>query len=236
MICDNKTGQCIVPPAMNTATAPAARTTGHAVAVHYVGDPMCSWCWGVASAIKALEAWCQAHGFRFVVTAGGLRAGGGDEWNSAFRRFLRDEWKHIHNVTGQPFSYALLERDAFDYDTEPACRAVVSASLIRPEAKLTFFHATQSKFYTESGDPKEVDFYQSVCEKTAIPFTDFKTVFESERAALETTAEFTRARQLGVSAFPSFLVEKSGVIRNVACGYINEHDIIERVSQAEAQL
>jgi len=236
MICDNETGQCIITPVNGTSDALSPRGNEESIAVHYVGDPMCSWCWGMSDALKALETWCQARGFQFVLTNGGLRAGGGDEWNAAFRNFLRNEWQHINTVTGQPFNYSLLELDDFNYDTEPACRAVVSASIIRPDAKMAFFRETQKKFYTESADPKETDFYRSVCDVTGIDYVEFSEVFEAKFSSLETYNEFNLVRQFGVNAFPTVLVQKSGAIRKVASGYLNEDDLIKKVSEAEAQM
>lgn len=230
MICDNETGQCTISSVPVTSNPLLKQEAKDSVTVHYIGDPMCSWCWGIYGSLKALETWCREHGFRFVLTNGGLRAGGGDEWNSAFKRFLREEWLHINSVTGQPFNFSLLEQDDFNYDTEPACRAVVSASIIRPDAKLQFFHETQRKFYTESVDPKEASFYRSICEKIDINFEEFKAIFTSQLSANETYKEFIQARQFGVNSFPTILLEKSGVIKRVASGYINEHDIIKNIT------
>lgn len=235
MICDNETGQCLITPGADTKGALPEREKNSLVTVHYVGDPMCSWCWGIANSVRSLAQLCQQRGFQFVLTNGGLRAGGGDKWNAAFRNFLRHEWQQINLVTGQPFSYSLLELEFFNYDTEPACRAVVSASLIRPESKLHFFHETQKKFYTESADPKLPGFYQSICEESGIDFADFKKVFESKAALLETYNEFRQARAYGVNAFPSILVEKSGVMQKVITGYSSEEEILRQVLEAQAR-
>ncbi len=176
------------------------------------------------------------HYRTFVLTNGGLRAGGGDEWNAAFRQFLKNEWHHINNVTGQPFSYALLDLDDFNYDTEPACRAVVSAYLIRPEVKLQFFHETQKKFYTESADPKDTNFYQSVCHKTGIDYAEFREIFTSDLSANETCKEFRIVREYGVNSFPTILIEKNAVIKKLVSGYIDEQSLIEMVTEAEAKM
>ncbi len=236
MICDNETGQCTLSPAAVTSNPLSPRQPEGTVTVHYVGDPMCSWCWGIADSLKALQDFCRERGFQFVLTNGGLRAGGGDEWNAAFRQFLKNEWHHINNVTGQPFSYALLDLDDFNYDTEPACRAVVSAYLIRPEVKLQFFHETQKKFYTESADPKDTNFYQSVCHKTGIDYAEFREIFTSDLSANETCKEFRIVREYGVNSFPTILIEKNAVIKKLVSGYIDEQSLIEMVTEAEAKM
>lgn len=236
MLCDNESGQCLI-PAVTELNSPALYGQDNgAKTIHYIGDPMCSWCWGLSNSVSALEAFARENGYRFVLTNGGLRAGGGDPWTPAFKQFLRQEWEHISSVTGQSISCSLLESEYFNYDTEPACRAVVSAAMINPDVKLTFFRAVQKKFYTESVDPKEISFYENICAETGINFIEFVDVFNSRLSLLETLAEFRMTRQFGVSSFPSILVEKSGVLQKAVSGYVNEKDIITKVLEAERRI
>ena len=236
MLCDNESGQCLIPSAAEMISPARREQDNGSTAIHYIGDPMCSWCWGLSNSVIALEAFAKENGYRFVLTNGGLRAGGGDPWTPAFKQFLRQEWEHISNVTGQYISCSLLESEYFNYDTEPACRAVVSAAMINPDVKLTFFRAVQKKFYTESADPKEISFYENICAQTGINFAEFADVFNSHLSLLETLAEFRMTRQFGVSSFPSILVEQAGVLHRAVSGYVNEKDIITRVIEAQKRL
>jgi putative protein-disulfide isomerase len=187
MKCDRVTGVCQLPELDQPAdTAASAARPGWAV--RYIGDPMCSWCWGISPTVGAVEAFCTAQGIGFSITMGGLRAGGGDPWNATFKDFLRNEWRHIAQATGQPFGYSLLEAPHFDYDTEPACRAVATFKLLQARSPLpsstalTFFSAVQRKFYVEGQDPKVVDFYASICASLALDFEEFRAVFDSPEA------------------------------------------------------
>ncbi len=143
MKCDPVKGTCQLPDFKSTETAVPAIRNG--VAVHYIGDPMCSWCWGISPTVSKVMAFCEAEGIEFSMTMGGLRAGGGDPWNTAFKDFLHNEWRHIAQVTGQPFGFTLLDAAHFDYDTEPACRAVMTVQLLQtrknlaPSIALKFF-------------------------------------------------------------------------------------------------
>lgn len=236
MNCDNEKGLCNISPITSKDRTSISSLTRNSFVVHYIGDPMCSWCWGISDVIIAVERYCRKQGFKFVITPGGLRAGGGDEWNENFKNFLRNEWSHINKVTGKPFNYSLLTLDRFSYDTEPACRAVVTASIINTDSKLNFFHEIQKKFYTESADPTELDFYKSICNKLNIDFTVFKEVFNSNLSTYETFAEFNLVRKLGVNSFPTILVEKKGKIHKIFSGYISEQDLINKISKIELQL
>ena len=236
MKCDPVTGVCQLPEQNNPDDA-AAAATRPGWTVHYIGDPMCSWCWGISPTVSAVEEFCAAQGIEFLMTMGGLRAGGGDPWNQAFKEFLRNEWRHIGQTTGQPFGFTLLEAEYFNYDTEPACRAVATVKLLQTRKQLPvatvlkFFTAVQYKFYVEGQDPTVTDFYASICANLALDFAEFCAVFNSPAAQQAVQQEFTRCRQMGVRSFPTLLLEQDGKIKPLAAGFVTSEDLLSRLRQ-----
>ena len=236
MKCDPVTGACLLPDLEKTVDS-AAVAMREGLAVHYIGDPMCSWCWGISPTVEAVETFCEAQGIEFSITMGGLRAGGGDQWTAAFKDFLRNEWRHIAQTTGQPFGFTLLEAVYFDYNTEPACRAVATVKLLQsrnhlPSAiTLKFFSAIQHKFYVEGQDPKVTDFYASICASLALDFDQFRAVFESPEAQQAVQQEFVRCRQWGVRSFPTLLLEHDGEIEPLAVGFVTTEQVLSRLRQ-----
>ena len=85
----------------------------------YVGDPMCSWCWGLSPQLNALQRYGQQLGIPFSLVMGGLRPGGGEAWNADFKGFLKHHWEEVTQRSGQPFGYGLFDLEDFNYDTEP---------------------------------------------------------------------------------------------------------------------
>ncbi len=234
--CDPVLGGCLLSDAESSAPARVA-TRDSGWTVHYVGDPMCSWCWGISPTVKKLEAYCIENGLDFSLVVGGLRSGGGDFWGESFKSFLRHEWTHIHEMTGQPFGFSLLDASFFDYDTEPACRAVVAATALARECglprttPLAFFSAIQQAFYVEGKDPKEMEFYRTICDAVGLDFKRFCQEFTSARALKDVKADFARCRDWGVRSFPSILIEKSGNTRLLAAGYTTPDALIARVEE-----
>ena len=118
----------------------------------YVGDPMCSWCWGFAPVLDSLRD-KYAERFKLRIIVGGLRPGPQAEpLDARLKDFLRREWRHIHEVTGQPFDYAFLDREGFLYNTDPASRAVVTMRVMKPGAEHELFQRLQRAFYAENTD------------------------------------------------------------------------------------
>ncbi len=197
----------------------------------YIGDPMCSWCYGISNNLTEVVSYFEDRNVGIKVVTGGLRPGGGDEWNDDFTNFLKHHWEEVSKRSGMPFKYDLLNTEDFNYDTGPACRAVVVARSIKEDIALDFFKLTQKKFYFENKDPKDVEFYQSICENLDIEFSDFQTKFQSDAFQQKTEEDFNYARKIGVRSFPTILFEKNGQLFNVAAGYAESNQMIRKIQE-----
>jgi putative protein-disulfide isomerase len=226
--CDPVTGICIPLPMNSTAESIEFRDDTEII---YVGDPMCSWCWGISPQLNQLQREARQAGIPYRIVVGGLRPGGGDPWNDEFRNFLRHHWEEVHRKSGQPFGYDLFDRESFDYDTEPACRAVVAVRQLAPEMESRFFEWVQHHFYVQNRDPGEVEFYQPICEALKIDFDAFRQLFESPEVEALTRADFQLNRQWGVSGFPTVLLRKDQQLYAIARGYAEFEDMWERVQR-----
>jgi putative protein-disulfide isomerase len=224
--CDPATGLCTIEPVEAAALEEAFQ---EGVEIIYIGDPMCSWCWGISPHLNRLQREAAQRGIRYRIVVGGLRPGGGDPWNEQFRNFLQHHWEEVHARSGQPFGQELFELEHFDYDTEPACRAVVAARELAPELEVRFFELVQHYFYVQNQDPKEVDFYQPICATLGIDFQAFSDLFSSPETMAATQAEFQMNRQWGVTGYPTVVVRKDEKFLVVAQGYATFEQMWARV-------
>jgi len=194
----------------------------------YVGDPMCSWCYGIAEELTKTVDHYEGK-FDLEIIMGGLRAGGGEAWNQQFKDFLKHHWEDVGIRSGQPFKFDILGWDNFDYDTEPACRAVVTVQSMDESKALPFFKEVQKGFYLENRDPKSVTFYKSICEEMGIGYSTFASNFESEEMKSVTQTHFKKSKQIGVRSFPTILIEHKGEMHLVASGYSTFAKMKERI-------
>lgn len=203
----------------------------------YVADPMCSWCWGFAKEIKKVQAFARHKNIDFNITVGGLRVGGGQAWDDEFKNMLRHHWQQVNLRSGQEFGYKLFDLPEFNYDTEPACRAVVVAKNLctendlEPSVTLDFFVAIQQKFYVQSQDPKKVEFYQGICEQTGLDFAAFSQMFESDELKAQTNGEFDITRKWGVSGYPTLVYSDGKQLYMISSGYQKYESIVETLNQ-----
>jgi len=185
----------------------------------YVGDPMCSWCWGFAPVAQRLaERFAADAAFRIIT--GGLRPGEhAAPFDDALKGSIRQHWDHVHEKTSQPFDYAIFDRDDFVYDTEPACKAVVCVRRLDPARTLDVFVALQSAFYAEGRDITDADVLADIVAEAGIDRQAFVDEFTDPDATRLTHADFAMASWLGAQGFPSVFLRAGDEVALLTTGY-----------------
>ncbi|CAG4921942.1 hypothetical protein R52603_05575 [Paraburkholderia saeva] len=118
----------------------------------FVGDPMCSWCYGFGKEMAAVVE--SMPGLEVQIVVGGMGAGSTQVLDDAGKRFRLKHRARVEEVSGAEFNRdALIARENFVYDTEPVCRAVVAARIVAPACDpLKVFRAMQRVFYVDGLD------------------------------------------------------------------------------------
>ena len=173
----------------------------------FVIDPMCSWCWGFHPVIKELRE-KHADKYEFSLVVGGLRTKGQMAWTEESKGYLAQNWNAVASRTKQPFSFGLLNKEHFDYDTYPACKAILSVrELWGDDASFSYLEKIQEAFYARGEDATSLDVLLSYVDNKE-RFLEF---YKSDRAELLMQHDFSKARSMGANAFPSVVkIDKDG--------------------------
>jgi putative protein-disulfide isomerase len=199
----------------------------------YVGDPMCSWCYGFGPQLDALLA---AHADATIeIVTGGLRAYNTRPMTPEFREMLRGHWQGVERVSGLPFSDAALAGEGFTYDTEPACRAVVTARAHASERALPYFQAVQAAFYRDGRDVTRGEVLADIAAETGMERGTFLAAWRSEVARDATRNDFSVTQRLGVSGFPTLAVYRGDSLFLVASGFCAADVLEERLAAIQAR-
>ena len=193
----------------------------------YVGDPMCSWCWGFAPEIEDL-----AGEWSVEVVLGGLRPGPmAQVLDERMATFLRHEWTEIGQTTGQPFDTRFLDRrDGWVYDTESAAIAVTGVRELDPERALDYFTDVQHAFYAESRDVTDLDVLADIATGHGVDRDVIRSLMEGDTAKKRAWADFSRARNWGISGFPTLVGElDDGRLALLARGWAKADVIRQRI-------
>nr|WP_038493434.1 DsbA family protein [Janthinobacterium agaricidamnosum] len=203
----------------------------------YVGDPMCSWCYGFG---KELTALMQQHPeLPLQIIVGGVRAGAKDVLDDSGKQFRLGHWARVEENSGLPFNRAaFMALENFVYDTEPVCRAVVTTRKLVPQADLlAVFRALQQGFYVDGRDTTDGRVLADIAAAAlnaagyAIDAGLFHATWETPEVIAETHADFSRARAIGVRSFPALLLDTGKEFIPVSPGYASHSQLEQQLSR-----
>jgi putative protein-disulfide isomerase len=184
----------------------------------YVGDAMCSWCWGFTATVERLE---ERFAIPFTFINGGLRPGpNGQVLDDQMRSYLRQTWERVGDVSGQPFDASILDRDdGWVYDTELPAIAIVTMRELSPDHVLALYHRLQRAFYAEATDITDPMTYESLLSDFPVDAAHFLALMAGSDMKWKAWEDFEQARAYGVTGFPALLLRAGGELATVARGF-----------------
>jgi len=197
----------------------------------YIADPLCSWCYGFGPELEKLLA---AHPeAKLELVMGGLRPFNTEPMSDAFRDMLRGHWKHVAEASGLAFSEAVFDTPGFIYDTEPPCRAVVTARTLDASRSLALMKAIQGAFYREAQDVTRPEVLADLAAGVGYDRAEFLAALESDDMKNETRLDFTTAQSLGVTGFPTVGVAYDKQLYLVTSGFVTVDVLEERLVEID---
>jgi putative protein-disulfide isomerase len=196
----------------------------------YFADPMCSWCYGFAPAVRSLRRrYGEVLPIRPVM--GGLRPGVTEPMPEKARRGLVHHWEEIAALSGQPFDPGLAEREGFVYDTDPAARAVVLARRTSDDAALDYLEAAHRAFYAEGRDVTSAEVLADIAAEQGFDRAAFAKAFADEGLKQETWRDYAISQRAGATGFPTLIVgpNADGAYALVTRGYQATDTVIQGV-------
>lgn len=184
----------------------------------YVGDTMCSWCWGFAPTMDVLMT---HYSFPMRLINGGLRPGPNAQvLEDSMRGYLAHAWEQVAAASGQPFNDAILAKDGWIYDTELPARAVVTMRAHAPHDEFVWFKRLQRAFYVEGVDITDPIVYPTLLEDFAVDGAGFVADLDNEKSRLAAWEDFERAQVLQAQGFPTLLLRTGSDMATVTRGYM----------------
>lgn len=200
----------------------------------YVGDPMCSWCYGFSpefsKVINDLD-----EGIQLEIVMGGLRPYNQEKMTD-LKSFLTEHWEEVHERSGQEFQYGILDDSSIAYDTEPSCRAVAVMLDIAPEHGWSYFQNVQKAFYYDNKNPQDPKTFIDLASKVeGIDASEFERKFTSQQYKDRVKEHFQMARNLGVSSFPTVVLKNGESYNLIAQGYAENDQVQSQIAKALSQ-
>ena len=184
----------------------------------YAHDPMCGWCYGFHPTIERLHQKWSGR-IDFEILSGGLATGSRAVPIAQTRGYIQEALKRVEAHSGVKFGeafYALMEEGTYVYDSVPPARAIAVFRQMSPERALPFAVDVQRALFHDGRPLDEAATYRAILQ--AYPEVDAEQFIErwEDAASLKAAEEdFERAAALGVSSYPTLLIERDGQIEPI---------------------
>ena len=168
--------------------------------------------------MEKIRAGYEGH-VKIALMLGGLRPWTTEAMSPKMRDEILHHWHEVHRLTGQSFSFEGALPEGFIYDTEPACRAVITLAELLPDKTFAYFKSIQSAFYMEQVDVTRSDNLAELASQQGLAEVQFLTRFDSEETRQKTRQHFVGTQQAGVRGFPTLVLQDGSEFEFISRGY-----------------
>ena len=199
--------------------------------LYYVGDPMCSWCWGFQPVIEQIsEILPEDIPIRYVM--GGLAKDSDEPMPEETQTYVQEQWRAVTERTGAEFNWDFWKKCHPRRSTYPACRAVLSAAEQHPDAGSLMYHRIQRAYYLEAQNPSDIDTLVTLAGDLNLNTDAFAQAIVSPEIEQKLQDDFTLRRSLSANLFPSLVFEHHDDLIWLTSGYDDPEIIYEMLSAA----
>jgi len=179
----------------------------------YVYDPMCSWCWAFNNVWQETLAKLPADiEVRYLL--GGLAADNDQVMPLAMQQSIKGYWQQIQQqLPSTEFNYAFWDECEPRRSTYPACRAVIAARAQNPQAEPAMLLAIQRAYYLQAKNPSNDDVLIECAKSIGLDEVAFSESLVQAGTQQALLTELSYVRSIGVSSFPSLVLEQEGQLK-----------------------
>lgn len=186
-----------------------------AVRLTYVFDAYCGWCHGFGPALRELAA-ARTGDLEIEVVSGGLFRGA-NRAPLGTMGYVSQANRRIEQLTGARFGAgyrSLVEDGSFVMDSEAAAIGFAALRSEAPDRALELASAMQQAFYVDGQSLSESSTYRRIAATHGLDPEAVLARRDSAEATARAAADFARAREFGVTSYPTLLVHTpTGVAR-----------------------
>ena len=179
--------------------------------LHYMFDPLCGWCYGVAPLIKAAA---ELSGLEVELHGGGMLTGSNRRMiTPLWRSYVLPHDRRIAELSGQPFGdgyfNGLLNDQGAVLDSEPPISAILAAQVITGQG-LAMLKRIQHAHYVEGRRIADVQVLTALAGELGLSLLPFSNAYQAA-CGRQTQAHIAASRvllaQAGAQGFPTLLLE-----------------------------
>jgi len=199
--------------------------------LYYIGDPMCSWCWGFQPTFESIIEMLPPHiDVQYVM--GGLAKDTGEPMPIDTQNYIKKQWESVTDKSSAKFNWDFWETCEPRRSTYPACRAVIAAGEQDPEALGDMFQAIQQAYYLEARNPSNSDTLISLAEDINLDVERFTRDLKSPEINEKLYQDFEIRRSLHADKFPTVILDHNQEALWLTYGYDDREIVLDTLEAA----
>ena len=195
----------------------------------YIHDPMCSWCWGFSHTWNKVKNSLPSE-INVQYVLGGLAPDSSEVMPNEMREYIQMNWHKIEQkIPGVSFNYTFWDSCTPKRSTYPACRAVIAVKNQNPDLEQTMVKLIQQAYYLDAKNPSEDDVLISLAKTLDLDIKQFTQDLNSESTQQLLSDDIALMQSLGVSSFPSLVLQTTNGIKSITIDYNNPKLILNQI-------
>ena len=195
----------------------------------YIHDPMCSWCWGFSHTWNMVKNSLPSE-INVQYILGGLAPDSSEVMPNEMREYIQMNWHKIEQkIPGVSFNYTFWDSCTPKRSTYPACRAVIAVKNQNTELEQTMVKLIQQAYYLDAKNPSEDDVLISLAKTLDLDIKQFTQDLNSEPTQQLLSNDIALMQSMGVSSFPSLVLQTTNRIKSITIDYNNPKLILNQI-------
>ncbi|MEO1917380.1 MAG: DsbA family protein [Candidatus Thioglobus sp.] len=195
----------------------------------YIHDPMCSWCWGFSHTWNKVKNSLPSE-INVQYILGGLAPDSSEVMPNEMREYIQMNWHKIEQkIPGVSFNYTFWDSCTPKRSTYPACRAVIAVKNQNSELEQTMVKLIQQAYYLDAKNPSEDDVLISLAKTLDLDIKQFTQDLNSEPTQQLLSNDIALMQSMGVSSFPSLVLQTTNGIKSITIDYNNPKLILNQI-------
>lgn len=195
----------------------------------YVHDPMCSWCFGFSKVYQQLTEQLPGN-VALIRLLGGLAPDTDEIMPESTRQMVQQNWRRIEQqIPGVEFNYDFWTKCQPRRATYPACRAVIAAREQGDEYDISMTRQIQQAYYRQARNPSDNETLIELAGELGLDQERFSVQLVAEHTQQRLLDEIANTRAIGVSGFPSLVLQNDDGIQSVLVNYTDVNAVLEQI-------
>lgn len=195
----------------------------------YVHDPMCSWCFGFSKVHQQLAEQLPGN-VALIRLLGGLAPDTDEIMPESTRQMVQQNWRRIEqHIPGVEFNYDFWTKCQPRRTTYPACRAVIAAREQGDEYDISMTRQIQQAYYRQARNPSDNETLIELAGEIGLDQERFSAQLVAEHTQQRLLDEIANTRAIGVSGFPSLVLQNDDGLQSVLVNYTDVNAVLEQI-------